>query len=38
MMEVLGSLIGLTFFVMFMGATCMYRYAVLVEGGYDDKG
>lgn len=31
MTEVLASLIGLTFFVMFMGATCMYIYAVLTE-------
>lgn len=31
MTAVLGSIIGGTFFVLFMGATCMYVYAVLTE-------
>lgn len=36
MMEVLASIIGGTFFVLFMAASCMYIYAGLVEGGYDE--
>ncbi len=31
MIEVLASIIGGTFFVLFMGATCMFMYAVLTE-------
>ena len=36
-MEVLASIIGGTFLVLFMGATCCWIYAVLTEVP-DDKG